>query len=151
MAYRPIGTLGTIPTLTIGGRTFADLDNLISLFTSMNPAGRYGTCRKQNGSTTGYAAVNTLKIYAIKLGVLSSTGSAFKMMRSDNDVTFQSSTSPTNPTYFGNMNAVHFWVQGLGNFAEFAIEFNVTTGKYLTFDNNTNAETSVLAWGYDSV
>lgn len=147
---RGITTAGAIPTLTIDGRTFTDLTTLIKLYTHNTTAGRYGTCRKQDGSGTGYAAVATLRIAAIRVNLQSGTSSSVKMMRSDNDVTFDSSTAPTNPNYYGNMNTTHFLVAGLGSKTDYAVDFAVSVGKFLTFDNVTNADQAIHAWGYDT-
>lgn len=49
---KPIGTLGTVDTLTVGGRIFSDMDNLIQLFAKANGFG-YASPRAF-GAASGY-------------------------------------------------------------------------------------------------
>lgn len=99
---KPIGTLGTIDTLQIGGRIFTDLTNLIVLFSSVN-SGTHATFLKTypTQGTSGYSVTGgkTLTVQAIQL--FSQTAvNAFNLLYNDIDVGFDSSTSFTNPVYF---------------------------------------------------
>lgn len=99
LAAGPVGTLGTIPQLTIAGRTFTDLTNLIVLYCYANTANDYSTCRKANG-VAGYQ-VTSGKTYTISAAKfcneegVTATYNSFNIMYGTNDVGFNSSSAPT--------------------------------------------------------
>lgn len=70
---KPIGTLGTIPTLTIGGRVFTDLENLITLAGHASTGGSTESGLKRIGPafSTAYQvpASKALRVLAVKLGI----------------------------------------------------------------------------------
>jgi len=98
MSTKPIGTLGTIPTITIGGRVFVDLDNLIILYYYVPTAGNFTTGRAA-GTSSGYQVSGTLTTLSVT-AVPNSPTSALQgiILYGDNDVGLNTS-APTNPKY----------------------------------------------------
>lgn len=98
----PVGTLGTSESLSIGGRVFTDLTNLIVLRAqSVGTAGHYNTFRKLNG-TAGYqvTAGKTLTILAIKWNnLVASAGAGSTLLYGTNDVGLDSASAPTGATF----------------------------------------------------
>lgn len=96
----PIGTLGTIPTITVGGRVFTDLTTIIILQAYMNSsaATRYSTFRR---TSSGYqvTTAKTLKLHAAKWSGIGTNSGGFTMGYGDNDVGFSSASAPTNETF----------------------------------------------------
>ncbi len=92
---KPIGTLGTIPTLAVGGRVFTDLTNLKTLVGFVNGVGLNATLREL-GETSGYL-VPTGKVFRILAYSISNYGSSDGLYPGygDTDVGQQSSSSPT--------------------------------------------------------
>lgn len=128
-----------IPSLTIAGRVFTDLENLIILKGyAEGTTNVRGTARKQNASA-GYQ-VPTGKKFVIKAARLQVNNSAANanfaalIAYADNDVGIGSSTAFTNAVYvggstntaaFGAMNALSNTIQ------EFFHNFEVPAGKYI--------------------
>jgi hypothetical protein len=102
---KPIGTLGVIDTLTIGGRVFTDLANLITLFAEGGSTNGFTTFRQPNASS-GYtpSGSNSFLLAALYINPsapsLPSTGIAYGY--GDTDVGVSSASPPTNPVYPGN-------------------------------------------------
>ncbi len=100
----PIGTIGTIPTLTVGGRVFTDLTTLIILKAHVSGNTR-STMRKSSGST-GYqvTAGKTYTVHALQAmaaTTLSATGASvsFTLAQVDADIGLDVATAFTNPVY----------------------------------------------------
>lgn len=93
-----------VPTLTIGGRVFTDLTNLIEL---VGIAGNTnGTTLRKPNATSGYTvtAGKTLTIYAVRVVVSSaSAGVEIGLGYADNDVGQNTATSFTNPVSLGGV------------------------------------------------
>jgi len=102
---KAIGTLGTIDTLTVGGRTFTDLTNLIILYGLVSTAGRHTTLRLPNASS-GYQVTSgkTFKIEAIFASTSSASAGPVMPFYGDTDVGLDSASAPTNPVYIGGNN-----------------------------------------------
>lgn len=159
---RPIGTLGTIDTLTIGGRTFTDLTNLISLVgVFAGSTDIYCTFRKSNGSA-GYtpSGSNRFQLGALvnqSVSIAATAGDYFVMAQSDNDAGFPSSTTLTNPVYVA-ANAslfINLSQDTTKQTAEFINYFNfiIANGKYLSIAGNSitgaNSRWLLTAYGYE--
>lgn len=99
---KPIGTLGTIETLTVAGRVFTDLTNLIILH-SKTGGQVYCGFRKSTGSaayqvTTGKTlTVNALRYMAGTFNAAAYLN--FYLVYGDNAVGWDSVTGPTTPIY----------------------------------------------------
>lgn len=101
----PIGTLGTIPTLTVGGRVFTDLSTLITVVGSIVQAtGTNSTCRAPV-ATAGYQ-VTTGKTYTIwAASYVSHVVGVFQLLYTDNDTGTPGATAFTNPKYYNSDSA----------------------------------------------
>ena len=146
------------PSITIAGRVFTDLDNLIILGGSTGSSGD-DTCtfREPNG-TAGYQVPvgKKLVVKAMKCSVLSVTAAvqfSGALVYADADVGLNSTTSLTNPVYnFNGAFAAGVQSQNttaqLGNFEEI-IEFTVIAQKYLCINRIAGvAATKFLAFCY---
>ncbi len=154
---KPIGTLGTIDSLTIAGRTFTNLSGLIIVYGSILTTSHSATFRKANGAS-GYTPSGSLafKGYALRLSpsTVASTGGSYSLAQSDNDVGLDSATSLTNPVYIaGSANA--FAIAPPQTLAalpiDFAIDIPVLNGKYLTLnDSGGVGRIDAIVYGYEA-
>lgn len=160
MASDVVGTLGTVETLTVGGRVLKDLTNLIRLVCYTGVANTNGTFRLQNGSA-GYAvtALKTLTIVGLRLQTYTSAPSplGFQLVQTDNDVGFASGTAFTNPVYEGRDSGLFPYTINVGSaanityFNEFPSNFTVAAGKYLScVPHSGGAIITATAWGYEA-
>jgi hypothetical protein len=148
----PIGTLGTIPSITVGGRVFTDLTSLKVLSSGVITNPRC-TFRLPTGSA-GYqvTAGTTLTVSAIRI-VPSTTGlSVCTLAQTDNDVGLDSATAFTNPVYQGGSTTI--WTHAISSTIPTAVEatatlFTVAAQKYLSSLGNTNGE-RYIAFGYEA-
>lgn len=162
---QPIGTLGTIPTLTVGGRVFTDLDNLITLVAQEGASATSQNCTfRKVGVTGGYVvpALTTFKLIAIKIVSVTATAGAnangnLDILYADNDVGFGTNTAFTNPVYLGGDSSSVVRFQSLiatGQSSEFVINFDIPAGKYPAIAGQfavTGQEDMVIAYGYEVV
>lgn len=95
-----VGAVGITPSLTIGGRVFTDLTNLIILHGAVAAGQANCSLRKANG-VAGYAvtAGKTLTIYACKGRSNTAANTKIILLYSDNDMGVDTATAPTNPVY----------------------------------------------------
>lgn len=159
----PIGNLGTIPTLTVGGRVFTDLTTIIILGGYCGgSSAQKTTARKANG-TAGYAVTSgkTLTHYAYRgtaLQYTSSVGSSglHKLSYSTNDVGMAGNTSFSGQVYmFGDATA-----SGVGSAIaaasvngvyESALNFAVPQNDYTGMESSsTSAPAGFLLYGYEA-
>lgn len=147
---KPIGTLGTIPTITVGGMVFTDLSTLIVLGT-LAGSGNRGTFRN-TAASSGYSVTSgkTLTIWAIDIVSTQPTSDIeVTLAYSDNDVGFASATAFTNPVYeFGATNQFHGLAPAYGSRGSWATKFPVPAAKYPGV-LNSNGQASIYAYGYE--
>lgn len=157
----PIGTLGNIPNLVVGGRVFTDLTNLIVLAAYVTTASNRATFRKINTSA-GYAvtAGKTLTIYAAKATAASSLSTTSAVTTatfaySDNDVGLDTATAFTNPVYeigdvnFHTINA--YPAAGNMNINEVGgLNFQVLQNKFPGFVNAGAGQLYIYVYGYET-
>lgn len=150
----PIGTLGNVPTLTVGGRVFVDLVNLLILGASCDSSNivQYGTFRKPN-SSSGYtpSGITTFVFSAVHFqSGVSGTTNFVTVGYGDNDVGSNSATAPTTATViFG---AGSLALVNAGTVKEVAISFTVPNTKYPYMTKtsiNSGDEVYALAYGYE--
>jgi len=103
---KAIGTLGNIPSITVGGRVFTDLTSLLVLGAYNGTSTKYATFRKNNTSS-GYVVTTgkTLTISALNVQSQDSATSTTSMGLgySTQDVGFNSSSEPSADTFqYGN-------------------------------------------------
>ncbi len=143
-----------IPTLSIGGRVFTDLVNLITLEGNFNAAvNGYCTLRLPSG-TAGYAVTTakTLKIVAVELMtlVVAATGTV-RIGYADTDQGVATNTAPTNPIYPAGAIANGWCDTSIANTTAYNLNFPVIAGKYIfIYNGGTAAQGAFRAYGYES-
>ncbi len=142
----PIGTLGNVPSLTVGGRVFTDLTNLIVL-TAAHSAGNLSTLRLP-GASSGYQvpAGKTLKIWAIRQYTTSSYVAPTSLGYGDTDVGYNSGSTPTNPIYY-SVGANAYTAGATTGITETSLLFSVPTGKYV-FGSTSGQQGGTTVFGY---
>lgn len=156
----PIGTLGTIPSLTVGGQVFTDLTTLIVLYGSVATTTRYTTLRKP-GATSGYQVTTgkTMTIRAAKINYITPTGSpTINFLYGDTDVGINSASAPTNPVYLGGDSSSSCGVlggtsgasSGPATYGESSPFFPVVALKYSAMFLNVTATVNILAYAYEA-
>lgn len=152
----PIGTLGTIPSLTDGGVVYPDLSSsLITLHAFVT--GANNTTFRKPGAGAGYQVTSgkTLTIRSIKIDfLLVSNGCGFTLAQSDNDVGLSIGTAPTNPVYFTATSTDLPLGYGftVGQSIERPIFFPVAATKYFTLVGTSGFTKTYLvtAFGYEA-
>lgn len=142
---KPIGTLGTIPSITIGGRVFTDLDNLLILGANMS-GNKYWTFAEGNGTGDYQVPVGkTLQVLAVQTVCTTASNGVSILLYGDNAVD-NSSTPPTNPVFqFNNKNS--FSAQP--GVHSFITDFEVPAGKYIhALDNDTSGSFGMFLFCY---
>lgn len=155
----PNGKVGSslVPSLTIGGRVFTDISNLIVLCGGPATAARFSTLRRPNGSA-GYqiTAGKTFRIEAIVIfsGTAASIAT-YNLLYGDTDVGLDSAAAPTTPVYCGGGATVYTAMvgRGTGGASEqfpqvFHPHFDIPATKYacITVDK---AASAVFVYGYE--
>lgn len=157
---QPIGTLGVIPTLTIGNRVLTDLTTLIVLHAGLNEGGGaaiWSTFRK-DFATAGYpvTALMTLNIAAAMVLVRVSEATVLAQFGyGDTDVGLASAAAPTTPKYTGGAVNEHSFapLTALGVTYYGFPNVPIPAGKY-PFVTSSSAATVIKAhfsvFGYES-
>lgn len=157
---KPIGTLGTIETVTIGPRVFTDLANLIKLHGYVK-SNTYSTFRSTLGPS-GYQVTSgkTLTLGAASVSSYDSTvPSTVRLGYGDTDVGPDSSSGPTNMVeeYGDNdqhtgalrFNAVSQITQPNPT-ADYAINFAVAATKYPYSRHTPGTTQTIQVYGYEA-
>lgn len=145
-----------LPSITVGGRVFTDLKNLIVLRTAITNVGgaTNGTGRLNTGSA-GYqvTAGKTLKIKAVRaFGQTFTAAGGFYVCYSDNDVGVVSTTAFTNAKYSGNSSslAICLNVNAIGVWYETAFDFDVPATKYAGAQQSSGTYQGMIEYyGYE--
>jgi len=143
----------TQATLTVGGRVFTDLKNLILIRAHTQIAGNYSTARQLN-SSTGYtpSGANKFRILAVRI-TLHAASADTQIGYGDNDVTLSSVAAPTNIVWPTGDPAGAFLTTSFAVSAfpldkyEIALDFLVPNGKYIF--NFSGVEASYDIFGYE--
>lgn len=139
----------------VGGVTFVDLNNMITLGAFSSSSGNYATFRQPNG-TAGYAVTSakTLKLYAMRLQSAATASQQSQLAYGDNDVGFNTSTVPTNPVYWIGSNSVDIletqtnsnqWSRD----GELSIRFDIVATKYPFHKGNGTHLQVCTVFGYE--
>ncbi len=156
---KPIGTLGTVDSLTVAGRVFSDMANLISLYT-YTESNTKGTFRKSNGSA-GYpvTTAKTLTLGAMRVIINAASSAVYpiQLAQSDNDLGLDSSSSLTNPLYYAGastagiilMGNPGILVSGPGYFESGGFAFQVAATKYASIVA-ASSHMHIQTWGYEA-
>lgn len=125
---KPIGTIGNVPTILVGGRVFVDLTNLIYLFGFNSNVNLFATLRLAN-ATAGYQVSGTLTTYAVD-GLFESGILKAVLLYGDTDVGFSAGAAPTNPVYLAGDTAMKVLVSNNTYSKSFAMNFQTPNTKY---------------------
>jgi len=148
----------SVPSLTVAGRTFTDLKNLI--VTSGGFAGAAnGQCTPRRGSgSSGYlpSGSKAFRVLAIQFYAVSvAPGSFVGYFYCDNDLGIATATAATNGVYPGN-DARCSYISSATSLAttdksvEFVVDFLVPNGKYFSVTSNGSAlNCSFRVYGYE--
>jgi len=143
-------TKGNAPTITVGGRVFSDLKNLIVIRTRVGVGGNlYGTARSLNASS-GYQvpAGKTLRITAVR-EVGSTLNQAVSIGHGDDDKGMNSAAAPTNAVWqIGDKDGVLGKNTNQYGVTEFVTNFTIPTGKYPCAYTDSTGGAIVEMWGY---
>lgn len=160
----PIGTLGAIPTITVGGRVFTDLTNLKILTGTANSGVANYTSLKNaslNATRGVYVvpAAKTFILHAVRwIQNGTTTASALGgLFYGDTDLGETAAGPLTNPVgvvsgvagiaQLADLFITHSGTPGSDN--ERAIGGSVPTGKYPHFYTNAGYALSLFAYGYE--
>jgi len=142
-----VGSLGTIPTRTIGGYTSASPSTLIALLA--NPATTYSTMRA-GFATSGYQVTTgkTFRVVSVYSVNRSATAGVFGIGYGDTDVGTSSASPPTNPVYINSSNA--FQTKAIaGDIQDIAVKGDIPAAKYAFQYNNGDQPNTHGIWGYE--
>lgn len=157
MASQAIGTLGTIDTVTVGGRVFTDLTNLIQIIGVITGGGQRSCMRKLSASA-GYAPSGvTFKpkagIFWVTVTSMVSASGGCTFAYSDNDSGLASnSTALTNGVYICGTSAAEMCNTDLasGGKEEFIMgDWSVPSGKYINVQASTSTTGVGHLYGYE--
>lgn len=157
---KPIGTLGTIDTLTVGGRVFTDLTNLLVLmgYTDSNTK---ASLRAAIGSS-GWAVTGgkTLTIYAIRTRVnvaLSATGNIFNtiLLSTSVDLGMDGAGVLTGAAYMAGSSTLSAAIvsngtSGANTYENGHLGFTVAAGLYTTVVQTTGQPVTTHVFGYET-
>ena len=147
----PISNLGTIPTLTVGGRTFTDLTNLKILVGDVSTTNK--TTMRVPGATSGYAVTSgkTFVVDVIEFVNPNTTVSYIQLTYADNDVGVNQTTALTNPVYaLSNSSSYYTSATVAGSHNIFYPNFRVPAGKYITIVGNVNGSyADTIIYGHE--
>lgn len=149
---RQIGTLGTIDTLSVGGRVFT-LSDLIILETIAKTAGRYGTFRKLNTSA-GYSPGlgKSFRVMAVRIINIDSSSVSINsqsVLYADNDSGLATATAPVNPVYALALEVFAITADG-ASYVDYVTDFTIPTGKFADYDSSgATASLRIQLFGYE--
>lgn len=152
---KQIGTLGTIDTITVGGRVFTNLSGLIQLYGfTIDATNRYTSVRKPS-SSSGYAPSGVIfQVSAVRIvNFNTNTQNGLAIFYSNNDLGVSSTTVPSSPVYIGGdstLSEIVATTTTQGSETIFLTDFRVPSGKFLGFDNNAqNNDMHFQVYGYE--
>lgn len=148
---KPIGTLGTVDTLTVAGRVYTDLTTIIGLTAICSGAVGTSSPRAHN-ATTGYAPSGANRFIITSVEAVVGAAGAINIGYANNDCGFNSNTSPTAPVYWksGDTNNVGS-VMGPNQIVKFDVNnFEIPNGKFALFFGDGVTVASVIIYGYEA-
>lgn len=155
---KAIGTLGTVDSLTIAGRTFTDFTNLKILQGALSNAASNSTPVIM-GQSSGYQVPvgKTFRVLAlvVQTSLASAANTIVVLGYANNDAGYNSTTafigfvgvdggsSPSVET------AQVLYVDGNNGKQEVAVSFDIPAGKYVALSSSTNAYQNIFVYGYE--
>lgn len=148
-----VSNSGAVPSLTVGGRVFTDLANLITLECFHTSGGSANSTFRVPGGAAGYQvpAGKTLRLWAASMMCNAASSGSPALLYSDNDVGQQTATAYTNPSYKAGADAVPFlYSEGaLTSPVERGMNWTIPTGKYVGMKVTGNTNTiQMTVYGY---
>lgn len=142
-----------IPTLTVGGRVFTDVKNLIVLTGTIYGASNGSSGFRRFSGSSGYlpSGSKSFRIMAIRTMVVT-TGNPLPIFYCDNDLGMGTNTSPTNPVYpSGDAQNVIINPTAAGTgWYEIPFDFLTPNGKYIGVTNGgTASSVRIQLFGYE--
>lgn len=145
------------PSLTIAGRVFTDLSNLIQLVAFVNGVGTGFCTFRKIGGVGGYtpSGAKSFRLAALQVEPTVAFATAGSIFYSDNDLGVATNTAPINPVYPGGASgtgqSIPLVAASNGSVVyQKAIDFTVINGKFLGITTaNQNTTGSIYAWGYE--
>lgn len=152
----PIGNLGTIPTLSLGGFTITDITNLKFLSGFGDSTNLRNTLRA-TGTSSGYVVPGGKTFRVIAILVANDTaGGNVAPGYADNDVGQNSTTAFTNPVFAftGTTTPKQYTVSlpavtAAAPFYAIPIKFDIPTGKYAVTQNTGTGNMQGTLVGYE--
>ena len=149
-----------IPTLTVGGRVFTDLENLkvLSAYCDCSAGTRYSTLRLHSASAGYQVPVGrTFKVFAIAAVPLLGVAASRYVYPSygDNDVGLTSAAAPTNQVFpYGSQASAVILPSNASPTAanprlEMSIRQDIPAGKYPAILGTAGLEFTVYVFGYE--
>lgn len=149
---RAIGTLGTIDSITVGGRVITTLTGLIILNGSGASGNAYCTPRKMTASS-GYTPSGGLKYQSFAIRSSSTADHAAQFGYADNDIGLSPTNSgPTNGKTVGLLtlgDSGGWVVAGTDGTVEAIIDIEIPNGKYAAGYTNQADQHSYQIFGYE--
>jgi hypothetical protein len=150
---RPIGTLGVIDTITVGGRVFTDVSTL-KILNGFVATNNNSVLSDVSTATNGYIvpALKTFTIYALKAFHTGTSASSnqINILYADNNVANDSATAFTTPVYSAGSSVT---AAIIGHFTTPTIEtsflFAIPTGKYPSMVRGGTGNIYIHAYGYE--
>ena len=146
-------TPNNIPTLTVGGRVFTDLSNLIILTGNCSGSSSgNGTLRKAGG-TSGYtpSGSKTFVAKAIKVA-FGTAGGLVQILYADVDIGASSATVFTNPVYIGGAPNSSAEITGATSSIQESVlpDFIIPNGKFMCTNKLASATAcTIQVFGYE--
>ena len=136
----------TQTTLTIGGRVFTDLANLIVLYAGpgINSKSTFRTA----GGSSGYTPSGSKTFVCAAWRANIAAGTSIQIGYTDNDVGLQSAGSFTNFVQPGHGIPSFYAAGALENVEQILTDFTVPNGKYLSLDGG-GANLIIQVFGYE--
>ena len=156
MANKSIGTLGTIPSLNIGGVVMTDLSNLIVLGANLAAGPTHWTTFREPNGTAGYevTASKTFDIWAISVERGAPTADRLHIFYTDNDLGLNTTEAKTNEVVIFGDAAIGFMtplrVNGDRAVWNLMGKYKIPAGKYVSCSQGVSAGTNVMIYGYEN-
>lgn len=147
---QPYGTLGTIPTLTVAGRVYTDLTNLIGLTAiASSTVGTSGP--RAHNATSAYTPSGATKFVITSVEAVVGAAGALNIGYADNNCGFNSNTAPINPVYWKSGTTANVGsVMAPNAITKFDVNnFEIPNGKFALFFGDGTVVASVVIYGYE--
>jgi len=147
-----VNTPGTIPSLTVAGRVFTDLSNLIVLYSAFAGVGAGYSTPRLSSASSGYRVPvgKSFRVLAVQVQTNNAVAnSGVTLGYQDTDTGACSNTAPTNGVVIGGTNLYAYMGVGEVGVIEYPCDFSIPAGKYLaTYNGNTASAGFLKIFGY---